>query len=634
MESRKKKLLLAFFTIISVLLIAESFFLAANYIILSKYTALTSNMISEYSVIDQTSSLIDSFNRRVKFPADQAEINHFRELHQGTKDLLSNLKSFITDYSSKIAFNGLENNVNDIIFDLEIGVKNLERGDYLEAVERYNSAKRKNEFVRENANNLIFRELAYAKGLQVEIENVRSISFAIAIIFLLLSTAGCIWYAIVFSNDLANPLVSLTRLAGLIEAGDLNTTVDKALMAGNDEIASLARSFNTMVLSLRSNIQRLQEYNREIQISESRLKSEKNKLQQYLDTAGVAVLVLATNNKVLLINKKGCEILGAKAADIIGQDIVEGFVGKKDRSKTSNQLAMLLGGNEIAPTFENIMVSKDGTEKNIVWRFSLLKKGRGEVEGILAAGADVTELVKAKITINQLRELDKFKNDVLNIATHELKTPLVSVVGLSEVMSKKPENISPEYLNYINIIHQEGVKLTTLIRTMLSASRNEISKEVINKTKFNLADLVLSLSTSLNMLAKRTNSRVDFEVDPKEVMIESDKTKISQVIYNFVDNAVKYGLKNQAIKVRLFKLDERTVRIEVKNDGQGIPKPMQSKIFMKFSQLNPTLSRSEEGLGLGLYICKQNIENLGGKIGVESEVNQGSTFFFTLPINI
>ena len=79
-------------------------------------------------------------------------------------------------------------------------------------------------------------------------------------------------------------------------------------------------------------------------------------------------------------------------------------------------------------------------------------------------------------------------------------------------------------------------------------------------------------------------------------------------------------------------MDEKNIKVEVSGAGQGIPKEMQNKLFMKFSQLEPSLSRSQDGMGLGLYICKQNIENLGGKVGVESKINQGATFYFTLPI--
>ena len=632
MHSIKKKLLTSFFVIIATLLISEGFFVTMDHVILMKYWTLVDNMVSEYKLIEDTSSLLSSFNRRIKSPTDAAETNYFNSVHSDTENLLVKVKTAIVYSDSKIAFTGLENNINDVIFDTEIGVNNLMSGDYLEAVNRYDSANRKNDFVRENATNLILKELEYAEDLQVEIDKVRLLSEIFSALLLVVTTLGCIGYAVGFSKRFVEPLSNLSKLAKVIEGGDLSVTVDETLLKGKDEVASLANSFNTMVLSLKTSINKLQEYNTEIKNSRNRLKAEKNKLQKYLDIAGVIVLIFDSNNNVLLINKKGREILGVESSEIIGQDWVSGFVAKKNQAITQSLINSLITNTAPVDTLENIVIAKDKTEKNIVWHFSLLQNENNISTAVLATGVDVTELTKAKITIDQLKEVDKLKNEVLNIATHELKTPLISIVGLSEVMEKQPQTMPADYKNYISIIHKEGLKLTNLIKTMLTASRNEVGQAEIVKEKFDLINLVASLKISLEMLAKRTDSKIKFSLQPKEVKIESDKAKISQVIYNFIDNAVKYGPKNQTIGVSLFLTDNKFVRFEVKGAGQGIPKALQKKLFLKFSQLEPSLSRSQDGIGLGLYICKQNIENLGGQIGVESEPNQGATFYFTLPL--
>jgi PAS domain S-box-containing protein len=174
--------------------------------------------------------------------------------------------------------------------------------------------------------------------------------------------------------------------------------VEGRMLDGDDEVASLAKSFNTMVLSLRQSIQKLQEYNIEIKDSSNRLKSEKNKLQQYLDIAGVIVLIFSPDtNKVLLINKKGRELLGVELSDIVSQDWVSTYVSKDGRTQTKSFLNIFLSGiNPVNDTLENILVAKDKKEKNIVWHFSTLKNNNGAVEAVLATGADVTELKAAQ----------------------------------------------------------------------------------------------------------------------------------------------------------------------------------------------------------------------------------------------
>lgn len=628
----RKKLLVAFFSIIFVLTVSEGFFVTMDYIIMSNHMTLVSNMIAEYSLIGNINDLLVSFDKRIKSPDDLSEINNFYLIYSDTQRIMTKLQTGIIYNDSKLAFNGLTNNINNVFYDIEIGLNNLNSGNYLEAVNRHNLAHEKNNFIKENATNLLLKELEYAKSLQMEIDKVQLLSQIIAFFLLILTTGGSIWYALVFSKKLVAPLSNLTKLAKVIEGGNYKASVDKSLLKGSDEVGSLANSFNLMVLSLQNSIIKLQEYNLEIKNSHKLLRMEKNKLQEYLDVAGVIVLIFDLNNSVHLVNKKGREILGSKSSEILGKDWVLNFVAAKNRTQTKGLLAFLINNTAQTDTLENVVIAKDKTEKNIVWHFSVLKDKNNIPESILATGVDVTELTKAKITINQLREVDNLKNEVLNIATHELKTPLISIVGLSEVMEKQPKTIPDDYQKFISIIHAEGLKLTDLIKTMLTANRNEIGKIAVVKEKFNLVDLVQSLATPLNMLAKRTESQIKFNLQDKEVIIESDKAKISQVIYNFVDNAVKYGPKEQTIGLNLFLTDNNFVRIEVSGAGTGISKERQKKLFLKFSQLEPSLSRSQDGMGLGLYICKQNVEKLGGQIGVISEENKGATFYFTLPL--
>ncbi len=632
MQSIKKKLLFSFFIIIAALLIAEGFLVAMDRMILMKYRSLLDNMISEYSLIDDTASLVNSFNRRIKSPADAAEVQSFNDLHDEIQGLLVKLGGAIVNNRSRLVFSGLENNINDIFFDLEIGANNLIGGDYLEAVNRFEAANRKNIFVQENVNRLLLEELKYSKSLQVEIDRINLISEIIAILLFLGTIGGCVWYAMFFSRELVAPLEQLTALAKVIEGGDLTATVDEELLKGGDEVASLANSFHTMIFFLRNNIKKLQEYNLEIRNSRNHLKSERRKLQQYLDVAGIIVLIFDVNNNVLLINKKGREILQVSAEEIMGKDWVGTFVKKTDQIKTRSLLNFLVG--DIAPldTIENVLVVKDKIEKNIVWRFSVLKNENNVSQGILGTGVDVTELAAAKVTINQLKEVDRLKNEVLNIATHELKTPLISIVGLSEVMEKQPKTMPEDYRNFISLIHTEGLKLTNLIKTMLTASRNEIGKTAVNIEKLIFDDFILSMTTSLGVLAQRSESVIAFDIQGKNLKAKTDKLKISQVVYNFVDNAVKYGPKNQTITISVTQPSPDSVKVSVIGAGQGISKEKQKSLFLKFSQLEPSLSRSQDGMGLGLYICKQNIESLGGEIGVMSELGQGATFFFTIPL--
>ena len=296
----KNKLLISFFAVIFTLIISGGFFMAVDYIILSKYMTLTDNMISEYKLIGDISSLLKSFNKRIKSPFDTKEVSNFNNIYFENKQLIAKLKKVIVDRESQIIFSGLENNINDVFFDVESGVSSLTSGNYLEAVNSCDDANRKSEFVKENVNSLLLNELEYARKLQIEIERIRVFSKIIASSFLLLTLFGCFFFVIKFSKKLVSPLIKLTKLAKVIENGDYKVKVDSDLLSGDDEVASLANSFNTMVISIRKSIDKLKEYNQEIKNSQSLLKIEKNKLQKYLNEAGVIVLVFDNNNKVFI----------------------------------------------------------------------------------------------------------------------------------------------------------------------------------------------------------------------------------------------------------------------------------------------------------------------------------------------
>ncbi len=363
------------------------------------------------------------------------------------------------------------------------------------------------------------------------------------------------------------------------------------------------------------------------------LREEKNKLRKYFDTAGVIILVLSPEKKVLLINKKGSEILRYKGREIIGKDWLAGFIPEKNRAEVRNVFERLVDKRmDHAEYFESPVLIKNGGEKTIAWHNALLKDEQGKVQAILSVGGDITELKRAKITIEQLKELNRMKDDFLNIATHELKTPLTSIVGLSEIISTQEPSLLPKNQKYIDIIHDEGNKLSHIIKRILTVTRFESGKEIVQFEPIDLTVFIPMLLPSLKVLAKKKKSRIVTKLEKKNIVVRSDKEKISQVIYNFVDNAVKYGPEGQTITVSITKPEKGQVKIAVIDQGPGISPGLQKRLFTKFSQLEPSLTRSQEGTGLGLYICKLIVDKLGGKIGVKSLLGKGSTFYFTLPI--
>lgn len=510
------KLLLSFLTVIGCIVIAGGFFMGADYLIIEKYRATSTIMIAEYRLAEDTDSLIENFNGLIKYNKDQDRIMRFIDTRTELNALLATLDDSITEYDRRVIYLGLRNNIQSVIAECDRGVNAVLAGNYEEVTASYDEARRQNTFVKENATNLLMKQLEYAQSLQEKINQVQAASQIISIIFFFAVTISCVLYAFLFSRRLISPLTALTKLAKKVKRGDLHAISDIKLLETGDEVGVLAESFDTMVTSLSNSIHKLQNYNEKL-------------------------------------------VAAQREITIESQEI-------------ANQVA----------------------------------------------------------TITELKKLDRLKNEVLNIATHELKTPLISIVGLSEIMQKQGKNFTEEQKKYLGIIHDEGAKLTGLIRNMLTSIKQDNGQMVGAKEEFDIRELILSLKTSLDMIVKRTSSKVEMRLPETGVKVISNRESISQVIYNLVDNAVKYGPENQIINLTLDLPYGRFARVLVADSGAGISTEAQQKLFLKFSQLEPSLNRSKEGMGLGLYICKKTIEELGGIIGVDSQLGKGSTFYFTV----
>ena len=249
---------------------------------------------------------------------------------------------------------------------------------------------------------------------------------------------------------------------------------------------------------------------------------------------------------------------------------------------------------------------------------------------------DLTNLRAAQTTIEKLKELDKIKDDFLNIVAHELKTPLTSIIGLSEIINEQRHALPPQMERYPGIINEEGKRLAHVVRRILTVTRFEAGKEEIHTEKIDIVEQIKSNISGYKMLCKLKQVKLETVFKSKTLLLSTDPEKVCEVLTNLVDNAIKYGPEKQTITITgAYAKNEsgkKVVRISVSDHGVGISPEAQGRLFSKFSQLENSYSRSGEGTGLGLYICKLIIEKMGGTIGVVSEVGKGSTFYFELPV--
>ena len=230
----------------------------------------------------------------------------------------------------------------------------------------------------------------------------------------------------------------------------------------------------------------------------------------------------------------------------------------------------------------------------------------------------------------RLKDIDRQKTEFLNIVAHDLRTPLTSIRGYTDILLRyrnKPE-IHEEFLN---IISKESIRLGDLLNDYLDLAKIEAGMLKLKGEPINIKSIISESLTTVRGEAVNNEINLKSSIEDDIPAIIADDGKIRQVLSNLLSNAIKYTPKGGIVTVSALK-KAQFVEVSVENTGSGIPKEHHEKIFEKFVQLDDGGGKIKRGTGLGLPIVKNIVEAHGGKVWVESEAGKGAKFIFTLPI--
>lgn len=228
----------------------------------------------------------------------------------------------------------------------------------------------------------------------------------------------------------------------------------------------------------------------------------------------------------------------------------------------------------------------------------------------------------------QLRELDRLKDQVLANTSHELRTPLNGIVGLSDLLLL--EELPPEQRKCVEMIADSGRRLSHVVNDLLEFARLKQGKEVLRTQELRLQNAVEQCLSLCRPLIGNKPVQIINEVNADCPTVRAAPDRVQQILINLVNNAIKFTDAG-VVKINA-RVDGEFVRISLSDSGIGISREQHERIFEAFEQADGSMSRHHQGAGLGLAICKQLIELHGGHIGVDSTVGVGSTFWFTLPL--
>jgi signal transduction histidine kinase len=231
--------------------------------------------------------------------------------------------------------------------------------------------------------------------------------------------------------------------------------------------------------------------------------------------------------------------------------------------------------------------------------------------------------------LDRLRELDRLKNEFIAVVSHELRTPLASVYGAA--MTLRREGLNQQGRDsLLAVIYSESERLAHLVDQVLWASRLEAGRVETTTGTCDPAELAGDVVDAARARLPAGLS-LQLRLDPPIPSVAADGERARQVLVNLVENAVKYSPEGGTIEVSLEQVDG-FVRFAVKDEGLGIPADEQRRIFDKFHRLDPHLTRGVGGTGLGLYISRELVQQMDGRIWVVSREGRGSTFTFELPL--
>lgn len=324
------------------------------------------------------------------------------------------------------------------------------------------------------------------------------------------------------------------------------------------------------------------------------------------------ILILDQRGRVQTVNKS-LERLFSISTDVGGKTVMEAF-----RLHELLEIAEQAQKEGVVHAYELTLPGINQTRYFEV-NAAAIQTSEEKPEGMILIFHDFT----------RIKQLESVRRDFVANVSHELRTPLTLIKGYVETLIDGAKDDPAVATRFLQTIQKHTNRLAFLIEDLLTLSQLESGQTILHRQETALRPMVERVLDELQSAAAEKSVTLENLIAP-EIHVNVDGDRIEQVIYNLVDNAIKYGRAGGSIKVAAQQEGE-SLRMRVQDDGPGIPADAQERIFERFFRVDRARSRDQGGTGLGLAIVKHIVQFHGGKVWVESSPAQGSSFYFTLP---
>jgi PAS domain S-box-containing protein len=336
------------------------------------------------------------------------------------------------------------------------------------------------------------------------------------------------------------------------------------------------------------------------------------------------------NGEIILISPSVKDNIGYEQDEVTGNNITNYYLYTK---KTKDLLKKLVSRRKVQ-NFEATLITRDGRLVNCICNVRLVRDKDSREVTIEGVARDITKLKQANRELLHAKNVAenslKVKEQFLANMSHEIRTPMNGVIGMVDLLSQT--KLNPEQMNFVYTIKKSSETLLTILNDILDLSKIEAGKMKIQPHITEVKSIFEKVLNLFSQQAKQKSIDLSFKIDneiPKYLKL--DETRIIQIVSNLTSNALKFTEKNGKVLLHISKeIKDNLYRIAVEDTGIGISENDQQQLFKLFTQVDNSSTKAFSGTGLGLAISKQLSSLMGGQIGVSSEPDEGSVFWFTL----
>lgn len=429
-----------------------------------------------------------------------------------------------------------------------------------------------------------------------------------------------------YKSELKRYLKNVAPVFAKAAIGDFSEDVQ--LPEEENELTVFFVGVQIMVDAIRQKEEESQSALARLNFANQEAEKEKASYHATLSSIAEGLITVDKESRITLINQVAADMLGLDPKAVINCNYYD-IVITKDRDgkpvpveQRPLMQAAQTGKQQLRDLSDGLeYVRSDGTTIPVSITASPVKVGT-KVIGAVSTFRDISEE----------KQLDRTKSEIISIASHQLRTPLTAIKWVSETLIT-PNSTMPvaKRTKYLRQIHASNERMIALVNDLLNVSRIELGTMGLRTKPIDLPLMLEEVLKDLAQIIKRKQIKLQKKIGPELDAVVTDPRHMQVILQNLLSNAVKYARDKKRVIITIEKR-ENDLYIAIKDEGYGIPSAQQSKIFGKLFRADNAQKIVSEGSGLGLYVCKAMVGQLGGQILFESVENEGTTFYVTLPL--